>query len=113
MHEQEACYDRESEKSHGPPEFQSPRSIGGDVRRECWACDASKVQAPVEGCEGPTSLVEEEKINQNSWAKDSSNTTEEPGEESGDDEAVELIFVDHQSSPYLCEEAGNQCPEYD
>jgi len=67
----------------------------------------------VKSCEGSTSLVEEEKVNQNSWAKDSSNTSEEPGEESGNDEAVELIFVDHQSSPYLCEEAGNQCPEYD
>jgi len=67
----------------------------------------------VKGCEGSTSLVEEEEVNQNPWAEDSSNTTEEPGEESGDNKAVELVLVDHQSSPYLCEEARNQGPEYD
>jgi hypothetical protein len=67
----------------------------------------------VKGCEGSSSLVKKEEVNQNSRSKDSSYTPEESREEARDNEAVELVFVDHESSPYLCEETSNQCPKYD
>lgn len=61
----------------------------------------------MKGCESSASLVKEKKIDQHSWPKDSGDTSEESGEETRDDEAVELIFVNHKSSPYLCEQASN------
>lgn len=57
--------------------------------------------------------MKEEKVNQNSWPENSSDASKESREESGDDEAVELIFVGHESSPYLREETGDECPEND
>jgi hypothetical protein len=66
----------------------------------------------VKGCESSTSLVKKEEVNQHTRTKDSSDTAEKAGEESGDNEAVELILVDHLGSPHLCEETSNQCPEY-
>ncbi len=57
--------------------------------------------------------MKEKEVNQDSRTKNSCNTSEESGEESRDDEAVELIFMGHLCTPNLSEEAGNQCPEYD
>jgi hypothetical protein len=49
----------------------------------------------VKGCESSTSLVKKEEVNQHTRTKDSSDTAEKSGEESGDNEAVELILMDH------------------
>jgi hypothetical protein len=49
----------------------------------------------VKGCESSTSLVKKEEVNQYTRTKDSSDTTEKSGEESGDNEAVELTLMDH------------------
>jgi hypothetical protein len=57
--------------------------------------------------------MKEEEVNQNSRSKNSSHTPEESGEEARDNEAVELVCVDHESSPYLSEKTSNQCPKYD
>jgi len=113
MHEQQAAYNREPEKSHRPPKFQCPRPIRRYICRQCRTCNTSKVQAPVKCCKSSASLVKEEKVNQNSWPKNSSDAPKESREKSGDDEAVELIFMGHESTPYLREETGDQCPEYD
>lgn len=67
----------------------------------------------MEYCECPTSLVKEEQIIQDSRTENTSHTAEKSRKESGDDEGVELVLMDHECAPYLCEQASNQGPEDD
>lgn len=55
--------------------------------------------------------MKEEEVDEDSRTQDSGNTSEESREESRDDEGIELVLMDHESSPYLCEETSNQCPK--